>query len=183
MLKNNVELIGLTSLEELSTNDLDNSILFNDTDLFFIRRKNPSIKYISKMDITFSPDYDLQIYSSNKFLSISGIKRYVITYINDSNKESAITKEYPFMITLKVPSDITNYSLYVIDANIFAIEKRVIKSNIQFLLSYTTSTSIEDDDIDDNIESDTPNEDYIDLDKDDTINTVKEIINVDEEYM
>lgn len=180
MINDKTELIGITTIEAIEENLLNNNKLIDDTDIFFIRRKNPSIKHITKLEVNFNvDDYVIKTIGNEKFLYITGSKLYTITYINESNKLSTFLKNYPLDIVINLPNVMKKYILYLIDASIFAVEKRIIKVKLHFLISYSTDDNPSDyEEIDDFKEpiDDIPINDI-------PINNITEIMNIDEEYM
>lgn len=180
MKKDNIDFLGLTPLEEISKSDYYNHLLIQDTDLFFTKRKSPSIKYITKMIIDFyTTNNSIIKFKKNKILSFDGIKKYTLEFIDNDNKHSTLTREYPLCISASIPINVSNYKLFLIDANIYPLEKRVVKANLQFILCYSLDTSME-------LTSSKSSTDKIEVSEKDTkdlLTANKEILDIDEEFM
>lgn len=180
MKKDNIDFLGFTSLDDINKADYTEQLLLRDTDLFFTKRKSPSIKYITKMVIDFyTTNNSIFRLKDYKLLTFDGVKKYTIEFIDNENKRSTLNREYPLLITVSIPNNVSNYKLYLIDASIYPLEKRVVKAYLQFMLCFSydipndsTTTKKINDPI--NVSSE---------DKNNMISDIKEIFDIDEEFM
>lgn len=176
MNKDNIEYIGITPLDEISEDIFTDISIMPYDNLFFIKRKNPSVKYITRLSIDYSSSHiSINSFKNYKILCISGYEDISVDFINDDNKHSSITKNYPLMMSCTLPDDLLDYKLYLPYAVVYPIEKRIIEAKFNFALCYSRKSSLKKDAVDNtslSIDTIEP-----------PISSVKEIVNIDEEYM
>lgn len=180
MNKDNIEYIGITPLDEISEDFFTDIAIMPFNNLFFIKRKSPSVKYITRLSIDYSSSHiSINSFKDYKILCISGYEDISIDFINDDNKHSSITKNYPLMMNCVLPHDLLDYKLYLPFAVVYPVEKRIIEAKLNFALCYSRKSSSKKNPIDNNTLSIA----NIDLEPEPSISSVKEIVNIDEEYM
>lgn len=172
---NNIDFRGITPLNVIKESSYSDFTLFSDTNYFFVKRKNPSIKFIKNFAINYSSlNSELNTVKNHQILNLECSKDFSIDFINSDNKKSSLIKSYPLMINCILPLDLFDYKLYLPFANIYNVEKRIIRVDLTFMICYSTKKSVESKTTEDEKSSD-----FLV----DSMNNIKEIVDIDEEFM
>ena len=178
MNKDNIEYIGITPLDEISEDFFTDISIMPYNNFFFIKRKNPSVKYIIRLSVDYSSSHiSINSFKNYKILYISGYQDISIDFINDDNRRSSITKNYPLMLNCVLPHDLLDYKLYLISAVVYPVEKRIIEAKLNFAICYSRKSSSKKNTIDKEALS------IANIEPEPSISSLKEIVNIDEEYM
>lgn len=140
MVRNNINIEGLSSEEELPKKNNGQLITYSETDNLHIPDINPEAKGIYEVSI------DIDIVSKRavntgigKIIILDGLKKYKILYIenNDSSSASILYLEAPYNTFVELPKNAGNVSemnIHILDAYYFLADSRNIYEYLVYQL-------------------------------------------------
>lgn len=204
MIKNGIEIIGLSSQEEFSSIYSPYSVPFSQGDYIFVSRKKHHIRELLKVSFDIANlTYNEILLKDKKILTFEGIKNYTVEYRDTHKRRITTTRTLPFNHFIELPSpvyDFDDFKVLKIDAAFKNINGNMIYGNILLLIALiskeepltmvTNKPELEsdivsidntiDNDIDDNTNNDIsdPIDNYIDHTIDHTIDDTTDIENL-----
>lgn len=164
MIRNFINIVGITDESELPTECPGQFIEYSETDYLFIPETAPALNTIYEVNLGIEVLNSRTINMKNSRVYIlDGNKKFKITYSSkDKNNKSLTLKfNYPFnaFIDIENSDNVKSAKVFVLDAYFHLINPRIIYSNITYLIS------VEYSDIPKNTTShidskSTPNSDY-----------------------
>lgn len=140
IIRNFINIEGITHEEELLKNQNGHTIVYSDTETIFFPENKPEIKSIYEVmlniDITSHRSINTPI---GKIIVLDGVKKYKIIYTenNDLERMSILNHELPFNSFTESPvdfDDIWNIDIHIIDAYFSLLDKRKIYGHYLYLL-------------------------------------------------
>lgn len=145
MFKNDIEIIGILSQEDIDRLDYDDSLISSDNNYIFINKKNYSINNLIKIAIALEPTNDNAIYMKDKtIISIEGIKIYNIEYRNQKHKKVSYSASSPFSITFETPLnnfELDDYDIHIINGLYKTVSNRIIFENLTYMITLSNRIS------------------------------------------
>lgn len=198
MIKNGIEIIGLSSQEEFSSIYSPHSVPFSQGDYIFVSRRKHHIRELLKVSFDIANlTYNEILLKDKKILTFEGIKNYTVEYRDTHKKRITVTRMIPFNHFIELPSpvyDFDDFKVLKIDATFRNINGNMIYGNILLLIALiskkepltivTNKPEFESDIVSINNTIDNDIDDTIDSDIDDTIdNAIDNTIDVENLYL
>jgi hypothetical protein len=140
MIKNGVNITGLSDTDELSKIACEHIITFSHSDYIFINRRKHPLNQLISVNISVDISNNQKISLKNKaILLVQGIKQFTLEYRDDRKKRAITTRNMPFTETIvlgSVNSKCSNLKLYTLDATLQILNHEVVLSQVTYLLAF-----------------------------------------------
>lgn len=148
VIRNNINIEGITPEEELTQKNNGHTIIYSDTETIFIPDNKPGIGSIYEITINIELCSQKIIHTPmGKMLILDGIKTYKVICTEDSEtgKVSMLQLEMPFNTFTELPANI-NYpevKIYVIDSYFSLLDIRKIYGHFIYFLEISYEKEVQ----------------------------------------
>ncbi|GIM29638.1 hypothetical protein CPJCM30710_23040 [Clostridium polyendosporum] len=139
MIKNGIEIIGLSPQEEFTSISSPYSVPFSQGDYIFVSRRKHHIKELLKVSFDIvNLTYNEIVLKDKKILTFEGIKNYTLEYRDTHKKRITVTRTIPFNHFIELPPtvyDFDSFKILKMDGAFKNINGNMIYGNILLLIA------------------------------------------------
>lgn len=150
MLRNFIDILGITSENELPRITNGQQILYSDIDYIFIPDNKPKIKDIYQISVNMHITSTRLISTgSDKIVVVDALKKLKIVYTQEDNNEKAsiLTLELPYNTFYQLQNNSSGYeevNIYIADAYFKVIENNKIYNYMLYYLDISMQKTCKD---------------------------------------